>query len=166
MSSTVRHHPRFVAVQKSRAKPWTRQDSPALFWSPALHNHWPLCMETSVWLAPNRTFSNWTDRASIDPTLGTWKKATHMKGEKKNLKDWLLRQEASLLQASSQLLWKETATGGTEGTLCSHLGRGTIDQAFSLGFRGRKEMPLSLSRQVYCYVTNISDRCTPPHKPN
>lgn len=117
--------------------------------------------ETSVRLAPNRTFSNWTDRASTDPTLGTWKKAIHMKGEKKNLKDWLLRQETSLVQASSQLLWKETAAGGTEGTVCSHLGRGKIHPPFSLDFRGRKDMPLSLSRQVYCYITNISTRCTP-----
>lgn len=167
LPSIVRLHPGLMASpeKSGKAPNQARQPCSVLFTctaSPLAPVNGDLVQpETSIRRAPHRTFSNWTDRASTDPTLGTWKKAMHMKGERKNLKDWLLRQETSLVQASSQLLWKETAAGGTEDTVCSHLGRGKIRQPFSFGFRGRKAMPLSLSRQVYCGITNISARCTP-----
>lgn len=91
-------------------------------------------------------------------------------GEKKNLEGRLLRQETSLFRRAVSLRekkqqqeeWKATRVPTAQGQAAGV--EAPLDQpfAFALTFRRRRETLLSLSRQVYGYITNISASLPPP----
>lgn len=89
-------------------------------------------------------------------------------GEKKNLEGRLLRQETSLFRRAVSLRekkqqqeeWKATRVPTAQGQAAGVEAPLAQPFAFALTFRRRRETLLSLSRQVYGYITNISASCT------
>ena len=172
MSSILRHRPRWTAVQKSQTKPQTRPDGPVLIDSPALRDHQPWQPET--WGDQRRVCAHsligHSQTEQTGPALPTLEnlEERHTHERRRKEKPQRLAFEAGNLPSSDkQSAFVRRNSGQRSGRqhvfppLRDRLPgvEAKLHQPFALGFRGRRAMPLSLSRQVYCYITNISASC-------